>query len=177
MNFWSQILKVIEKKTLWNPVFSGCTHIFLCCRCCCAETLLLSGCWGSRLHHPPRLEQKKERRCQRREDEAAAQQVLLLQSVTLAGWRPAARSPAELQLSTIRLTERCCAGQHDNGPVSSSEWTEGERERERERGEQKQGFIHCKCSASRHGPRARGPENRSTHEHTPQETQRVSARR
>lgn len=44
-------------------------------------------------------------------------------------------SQAELQPSTIRLTERCCAGQHDNGPVSSSEWTEGERERARERRE------------------------------------------
>lgn len=41
-------------------------------------------------------------------------------------------SQAELQPSTIRLTERCCAGQHDNGLVSSSEWTEGERESARE---------------------------------------------
>lgn len=63
---------------------------------------------------------------------AAAQDAPLLQSVSQSGQ---GGSQAELQPSTIRLTERCCAGQHDNGPVSSSEWTEGERERARERRE------------------------------------------
>ena len=48
-----------------NRSLSGCTHIFLCCRCCCAETLLLSECWGSRLHHPPRLERGEKKECVR----------------------------------------------------------------------------------------------------------------
>lgn len=102
---------------------------------------------------------------------AAAQDAPLLQSVSHSGQ---GGSQAELQPSTIRLTERCCAGQHDNGPVSSSEWTEGEREHERGEREvrrTKAGLHSLQTFSQPTRPRARGPENHcplshSTHTHS-----------